>query len=307
MPTWTGAEPSNPEEPKVKTDLRFILGVAAATVLGLTGCPADDSGETAADEGTTSSVDTDTSPSTTASGSATTASGSASATTTNPSTTDGTTTEMTTSVSDTMPTTTGTEPQPNGATCMSNEECESGMCFLAGILGGICSACLTDDDCEWGCGLPNPLVDPPLGAECTMGMLGQGCMTEEACMDPEHFCALIIDVPGVLSASTCSECETTADCDEGTVCNVSVSIETISGQKTCVTPESVPDGEFCDLEGDGDLACTNFCGEADIMGIAQFGVCGQCNNVTGEGCEGGQECEPPTVDLDGTVVPSMCV
>ena len=181
------------------------------------------------------------------------------------------------------------------------------MCFLAGILGGICSACLTDDDCEWGCGLPNPLVDPPLGAECTEGMLGQGCMTEEACMNEEHFCALIIDVPGVLSASTCSECETTADCTEGTVCNVSVSIETISGQKTCVEPGSVPDGEFCDLEGDGDEACTNFCGEADIMGIAQFGVCGQCNNVTGEGCEGDQMCEAPTVDLDGTVVPSMCV
>jgi hypothetical protein len=292
----------------VKTDLRFILGVAAATVLGLTGCPADDSGETAADEGTTSSVDTDTSPSTTASGSATTASGSASATTTSPSTTDGTTTEMTTSVTDTMPTsTTNTEPQPNGAMCMSNEECESEMCFLAGILGGLCSSCLTDADCEWGCGLPNPLVDPPLGAECTMGMLGEGCDTAEACMDKTHVCALIIDVPGVLSASTCSECESTADCMNDMVCNVSISIETISGQKTCIEPNTVEDGGFCDLEGPGDEACVNYCGTADIGGLATFGVCGQCNNESGEGCEAGQKCEPPTVDLDGTVVPSMCV
>ena len=229
--------------------------------------------------------------------------------TTTPSTTDDmtSTTTMTTTVTDTTSPTTGVDPLPNGEQCMSNEECESGMCFLAGILGGICGNCLTDDDCEWGCGLPNPLSTPPMGAECTMGGLGEGCMSDEACMDPEHQCALIIDVPGVLSASTCSECLTTADCDMGTVCNISVSIADISGQKTCVEPGSVPDGEFCDLEGDGDEACMNFCGSADIMGLVQFGVCGPCNNETGEGCMMDETCEPPMVDLDGTVVPSMCV
>jgi hypothetical protein len=291
----------------VKSDLRFILVVAAATVLGTTGCPADDSGETAADSGTTEAVDTESPTTGSASGSMTSASSGMTAST-SASTTDSTTstTEPSTSVTDTTMTT-GTEPQPNGSMCMSNEECESEMCFLAGILGGLCSACLTDADCEWGCGLPNPLVTPPLGAECTMGGLGEGCDTAEACMNTEHFCALIIDVPGIISASTCSECDTTDDCTGDLVCNVSVSIETISGQKTCVEVGSVADGEFCDLAGDGDMACENFCAEADIMGLAQFGVCGACDNISGDGCEAGQTCEAPTVDLDGTVVPSMCV
>jgi hypothetical protein len=228
--------------------------------------------------------------------------------TTSPSTTDATSTSSPTSVTMTA-TTTGVDPLPNGEQCMSNEECESGMCFLAGILGGICSSCLTDEDCEWGCGLPNPLATPPTGAECTDGQLGEGCMSEAACMDPEHFCALIIDVPGVLSASTCSECETTADCEAGLVCNISVSIADISGQKTCVEPGSVPDGEFCDIDGDGEEACEFHCASADIMGLVEFGVCGPCTNVTmaNEGCMAMETCEDPMVDLDGTVVPSMCV
>ncbi len=292
----------------MKVDLRFLFGVAAATVLGLTGCPADDSGDGGA-EGTTGGGETDTSPTSGVSETApSTMSSTSASNTSTPSTTDmtTTTTEPTTSVTETSPTT-GVDPLPNGEQCMSNEECESGMCFLAGILGGICSSCLTDEDCEWGCGLPNPLATPPTGAECTMGGLGEGCMSDEACMDPEHTCALIIDVPGVLSASTCSESAATADCDMGLVCNISVSIADISGQKTCVEPGSVPDGEFCDIEGDGAQACMNFCAEADIMGIAQFGICGPCDNVSGEGCGMGEVCEAPTVDLDGTVVASMCV
>jgi hypothetical protein len=294
----------------VNVDLRFLLGVAAATVLGLAGCPADDSGDSGAD-GSTGSDATESSPT----GGMTAASNSASgvsmstdpSASTTPSTSDGTTT-MTTSVTDGM-TTTGVDPLPNGEVCMSNEECESGMCFLAGILGGICSSCLTDEDCKWGCGLPNPLSQPPQGAECTMGQLGEGCMSEEACMNPDHFCALIIDVPGVLSASTCSECVTTDDCMPGLVCNTSVMIQDIAGQKTCVEPESVPDGEFCDLEGDGDMACTNFCASANIMMLVEFGVCGPCSNANmpNEGCMGGETCIDPTVELDGTVTPSMCM
>lgn len=293
----------------MKVDLRFLFGVAAATVLGLTGCPADDSGETAGG-GTTAGEETESSPTTGVSDTTPTSmSASSASASTSSSETDGTTTTTptTTSVTETTSPTTGVDPLPNGEPCMSNAECESGMCFLAGILGGICSSCLTDDDCEWGCGLPNPLATPPRGAECTRGGLGEGCMSDEACMNPDHTCALIIDVPGVLSASTCSECETTADCDAGTVCNISVSIADIAGQKTCVTPGSVPDGDFCDLEGDGDEACENFCAEADIMGIAQFGVCGACDNETGEGCMDNETCEDPSVDLDGSVMPSTCV
>jgi hypothetical protein len=303
MPAWTGFCPA--EETKVNLDLRFLSCVAAATVLGLTGCPADDSGDPGADEGGTDSVET--TPGTTTDSMTTTDSAS-SASASSASTTNGTTTTDTT-VTDSDASTGSPDPRPNGEMCMSNEECESQMCFLAGLLGGICSNCLTDADCEWGCGLPNPLSDPPLGAECTEGQLGQGCMSEKACMDPEHICATIIDVPGVLTASTCSECGTTADCDGELVCNVSVSVADISGQKTCVEVGSVQDGDFCDLEGDGDAACLNHCDSADLGGIAQFGVCGPCRTVDDapEGCEAGETCEPPTVDLDGTVTPSQCV
>jgi hypothetical protein len=93
------------------------------------------------------------------------------------------------------------------------------------------------------------------------------------------------------------------------VCNVAISVADISGEKTCVEPGSVADGDFCDLEGDGEEACMNHCAAADIAGIIDFGVCGVCSNVTmaDEGCEAGMMCEDPTVDIDGTVVPSMCV
>jgi hypothetical protein len=192
---------------------------------------------------------------------------------------------------------------------MSNDECASGMCFLAGILGGICSECLTEDDCENGCSLPNPLSTPPIGAMCNEGGLGDGCNTSASCVDADHVCALIIDVPGILSASTCSQCETTDDCTDGNVCNVVIRIEDIAGEKVCVEPNSVEDGEFCDLSQDDQNApCINFCAAANIMGLVDFGVCGECSNIDmdNEGCTG-TTCQNPTVDLDGTVVASMCV
>ncbi len=202
----------------------------------------------------------------------------------------------------------GEDLQPNGSTCMANHECESGACFLAGILGGICGDCLSEADCEFGgCNPPNPLATPPIGAVCNDGGIGGGCNTPDACVDEGAVCATIINVPGILSASTCSECDVTADCETG-VCNVAVDIATISGEKTCVEEGSVADGDFCDLEGHGDAACMNHCGTADIMGLAQFGVCGECRNVDGEseGCADGHTCTDPMVGLDGAVVPSVC-
>lgn len=195
-----------------------------------------------------------------------------------------------------------------GIVCMSNEECESGFCYLAGILGGICSECLTDEHCEWGCSGPNPLADPPMGATCSDGGLGGGCMTDAACMDP-LLCGLAIDVPGVLSVSTCGDCLVDGDCSGDQVCSPNVFIDEVRGQLECVEPNSEPNGSFCDLSKSGAECASGLCGAADIMGLVQFGICGPCSNFDedDEGCLPGETCQDPMVDLSGEVVPSLCV
>lgn len=299
----------------MKLELRFLSALTLVAGLGLTGCPADDDPMETGEEGSTGEMtagETGTTTGTTAASMTTvdpTEDPTMTSTSTTTTTTDTTSTDTTTTDSTTT-TTTDVDPQPDGAACMADAECESEMCFLAGILGGICGECLTEDDCEFGCSLPNPLADPPTGAACNTGELGDGCETEASCADDTHLCALILDVPGILTAATCSECETTADCDvDGQVCNVAVDISTISGQKTCVDPGTVADADFCDLEGDGDAACMNHCGEANIMGLVSFGVCGECRNEGGmaEGCADGETCVDPMVDLDGNVIASECV
>ena len=194
---------------------------------------------------------------------------------------------------------------PPGPQCMSNEECESGMCFLAGILGGICSECLSDADCRWGCTMPNPLTDPPTGATCSDGTIGGGCETDGACMDP-LLCGLIIDVPGVLSIRTCGECLADADCSDGQLCSPNVRIDEVAGDRVCVDPGSKANGESCNLDGTGAECTSTHCGHADVMGLVEIGVCSECNTVTGEGCDDGLSCEPPMVDFDGTMVPGTC-
>jgi Cys-rich repeat protein len=192
-----------------------------------------------------------------------------------------------------------------GGPCQRHDECESGMCFMAGILGGICSDCLTDADCRWGCSLPNPLTDPPTGATCNDGLLGEGCETSDACVEG-LLCAPILELPGVLSVRTCSECLADTDCAEGAVCTIDLRIDEIAGERECVAAGSKPNGEFCDLEGDGDECTSTHCSGADIMGLAEVGVCGECSSETGEGCDAGQSCNPPSVDLDGTVLVASC-
>ncbi len=195
----------------------------------------------------------------------------------------------------------------DGESCSTNGECESGICFLSGILGGICGECSSDADCEFGCDSPTPLTDPPQGSRCNDGGLGSGCDSSTSCVVDGHTCVQVVDIPGILSVSTCSECETSAECG-AEVCNVAIDLTSLAGQKTCVPPGSVPDGQFCDLEGDGDAACENHCATADIMGLAQFGVCGGCRTVDGmvEGCSTGRSCSEPVVGLDGAVEASFC-
>jgi hypothetical protein len=270
----------------------FGSAAVAALFLTMTGCPGDDdggaSGSASADEtGATSGDDGMTSA--------------------GPGGTDdagGPTTTATTSA--TNGDETPVEPQPNGEECSTNAECESGMCFHVSILGGICGECLVDDDCpEGGCSIPNPLSDPPQGATCNEGEQGGGCMSDDVCVD-ELTCEVILDIPGIFTASTCSQCETDGDCDGEQLCSPAYDIPNLSGARVCVDPESVPNGEGCDHTGSGDEACTSgFCHEYDVMGFLVLGVCGECK--VDADCPEGQECHDPDVDLDTLeVTPPVC-
>jgi hypothetical protein len=273
-----------------------------------TGCPKEDSGDTGNDTG-----DTGASESSTASGTVSASSTNASAT-------------MTTVSSDTMSGTTDTvtdtgtitdtggssdtavEPQPNGSMCETNEECESGFCYVVGILGGLCGECNTDADCAGttggGCSIPNPLAQPPQGAHCNMGEAGGGCMASDICMEGLQ-CAEILNVPGVLTASTCSECLADADCD-GDLCSPTYDVLNLSGELVCVPAGSVADGEGCDFMGSGDDAClSGHCAIADVMGLLSLGVCSACE--MDEDCMPMETCEAPSVDLMTGLVAGTCV
>jgi hypothetical protein len=132
-------------------------------------------------------------------------------------------------------------------------------------------------------------------------------MSDDVCQN--GICAEILDVAGILNISSCSECKDDAGCTDGKLCHPIVNVAELSGQKECVDPGTIEDGNACDhLSGSGDDACVGFCDPADIMGLAEIGVCGPCKVGTGEGCEAGETCEPPTVDIGtGMLFPSMCV
>ncbi|MEM6991395.1 MAG: hypothetical protein AAF721_12880 [Myxococcota bacterium] len=206
------------------------------------------------------------------------------------------------------PTATTSEPPPppgalpNGAQCTEDSECASLNCFVAGVLGGICGECNEDADCPGGgCSPPNPLTSE--GSVCNAGGLADGCETDDVCAEP-LLCALIIDVPGVITASTCSQCESDAECGPDLLCSPSYEVADITGFKACVQPLSVPNGEGCDFAGSGDQACASgFCSSADLMGLLQLGVCGECE--VGADCVSGV-CNPATIELDAGLIASSC-
>jgi hypothetical protein len=284
--------------------LSLVLGFAA------TGCAKDDGeGDTNSAESTGTATDD---PTATASATVSASGNSASATDTDTASTatetDATTDSGPSTVSVTDTATTGDpEPQPNGSMCDTNEECVSAMCFVVGPLGGICGDCLTDADCAattgGGCSIPNPLAQPPEGAACNMGEPGAGCMSDDVCA--EGVCAEILNVPGILVASTCSECIMDSDCADGGLCSPSYDVANLTGIKTCVQPGMVPDGTGCDLEGTGNEACENgHCVGADVLGVLELGVCSACAVDTD--CADGETCTPPAVDLEAGLVAGVC-
>lgn len=197
----------------------------------------------------------------------------------------------------------GTPPAPNGGMCTEDADCESMQCYDGGLLGGLCGECNEDVDCkEGGCSVPNPLTMSP--SLCNMGELGGGCETSDVCMDG-LVCALILDVPGVITASTCSECETDADCTDQ-LCAPSYDVMNISGQKTCVDAGSIENGNGCDLEGSGSESClSTFCAPADVMGFLELGVCSEC--LVDDDCTAPQVCMPAAVDLATGLIAATCV
>lgn len=198
------------------------------------------------------------------------------------------------------------EPQENGAMCEVNEECISGFCFYINLLGGICGECLVDSDCpDGGCSLPNPLAQPPVGAHCNMGEPGAGCMSDDICQDG-YVCATILEVPNILMANTCSECLDDSGCTAPQLCSPTYDVLNISGQKLCVDPGTVPNGEGCDFMGTGNDACmSGLCAMVDIMGLLQVGVCGDC--AVDADCTAPDVCLPADIDImTGMVTPPTC-
>jgi hypothetical protein len=279
---------------------------ALSTSLVLAGCRGDDPAGTATEGESTSEGSTGT-PTT---GGLPTTSGTTDDSTTTTTTGTPTTTNNSNGFIDPMTsggeTTAGPGPQPNGAQCQNDDQCESMNCYTSVILmGGVCSDCNEDSDCmEAGTGISCTISATMMFAVCEDGSTGDNCSSEDACQE-ELFCEDLIPIPGILPGF-CSDCAESSDCMNGDICSPTIDLMTFSGQKGCVAPGSVQNGELCPLmEADGDMACmSGKCAEVTIMGIVQLGVCGECEE-DGD-CMMGQTCMPGELGMGG-IAGSTCV
>lgn len=189
--------------------------------------------------------------------------------------------------------------------CAFGAECASGECYVVGPLGGVCSECDSDADCAFGCSPGNPLSGAC--ATCCDGSLGCGCESGAACL-PGLSCNQLIDVPGIIDVSTCSECQTDGDCPGGELCSPDYDLNMLRGQYTCVPPGTKANEEGCDLVGSGDQQCiSGNCAPLTLMGIPVAAVCSECN--VDADCPAGT-CMLPELAIVGTmlqVVPGACI
>lgn len=199
----------------------------------------------------------------------------------------------------------GPDGLPNGSMCDLDLQCASASCFVVGPLGGVCGECEADTDCDTGgCSVPLPLANPVQGAVCNDGSLGDGCDTDAACADA-LVCALIIDVPGILTNETCGECAIDADCGPAEVCSPDYDVPSFGGAWTCEGEGTLPNGAGCRLDGLGPAACASgICTPGDVLGVLQLGVCGACE--FDNDCPVGQTCQPAQVDLQAGLSGSFC-
>jgi hypothetical protein len=189
---------------------------------------------------------------------------------------------------------------PNGSECASNADCVSEFCFTIPTVGGVCSECLQDSDCDEGtCSLE---FDQGY-AVCTDGSLGKMCDSDEGCQG-DLVCGQLLDV-GFFDADYCSECNDATPCDGDDICTPHYDDGSFSGHLYCTGPETVEDGGGCPIEGNegnGEVCQNGHCGIADIMGFIQLGICGSCS--TNDDCDddpAGDNCIPAEAGQGGLV------
>lgn len=197
-----------------------------------------------------------------------------------------------------------TTPGNLGDMCSTDADCaEDLFCNGVPMLGfAVCSECASDTDCADG---GNCTLTPNGYFECGDGSAGQMCETDSACGDG-LYCAEVVNLGGLFNGNFCSECKDDTMCPDGQLCAPHVEfmdLMNIGGQRNCVDPGTVPNDQVCDHEGNGDEACEGFCTAADIMGLIEIGVCGECESDAD--CMGGATCMPATLGFDG-VAGSSC-
>jgi hypothetical protein len=293
----------------VNSKLRLLTGISVFLALGVApGCPGDDGTAEGSASGSSGAGDSSTGL------------GMTSTPTTTPVTTDADSGSGTTSGPTTITATDGSSS--DGSTCENAElgascidpvcDCASDNCFLVGPLGGVCSECDESADCAettgFGCNFGNPLTGTPAVCSKT-GDVGESCETAADCAKG-LFCPTLIEVPGILTAATCSECEpeTNDGCTGPDICTPTYDIANIGGNYYCAAPGSVPNDSGCNLTGDGSECDSGQCAPAALMGIPVVAVCSPCNENSD--CGGGMTCELPEVAIEGNslaLVPGMCV
>lgn len=283
--------------------MAWRLGGGAALLLAMAGCPADtdgvgDGGSGSSDSGSTGNASDP--------GATSVVSGQSSATTT------GFTTGVDSSgggMESAGFITAGSTDEgpvgelPNGDFCEFDGDCQSGHCFQIPMIGGVCSECTSDADCE------NGSCQPDFGAGyavCTDGSLGQDCMTDDGCAEG-LVCAEVVGGGG-FPVNRCSECSPDDPCPMGQGCVLNTDNGFLEAYYACVDDGTVPNGETCPVVGgvgDGAVCASGECAVISVfMGMFEIGVCSDCDEDMD--CPMGMTCQPPDFGMGG-LVPGMCI
>lgn len=179
-----------------------------------------------------------------------------------------------------------------GDPCADDSQCaEDLVCNAIPMIGGICSECSSDADCDGGNCTFNGMW-----FECGDGSLGQMCESDESCSDG-LYCAEILDTGGLFALTLCSECAEDSHCPDGQLCAPEFDLMSISGSRNCIDPGTLAQDAVCDADGAGDEQCGGFCTTASLMGILDIGVCGECESDAD--CMDMQSCAGAMAGFDG--------